>query len=683
MIHQSSKLKDYPPTAGAQTTAMSESNLVENLLKQGILDAKELELARHYQNRMALKGRILPITQTLIDLGLVETSTIDQIMQKMKDESLKVEPDTNDNSMQIEGLIRIRTEELQRNYDLLHLTTEITGRVISSPTLYELYQRTCSLVLDYYDYKLVAFFTPNSDGQSLLLNQLSLAGGTGGITRELNITSNTNNGVASAFRNRKVIVISYDQNPDVPKPEYILPETRAEANIPVVCDEEILAIFNVQSSEADAFDAEAIKRLQTLIANIAPVIQYHHSVDGTKEILGKLSTLYQASQGFSQARTSDDVYRQVLKYLKPLPFSSLILSAQDNHWHPVTSNDSISYQDRLILTLETHQITPVVIENNLIFQEYLLIKKDSTPAGLLEAVYSTLENPENATSAIIPMRTDHQLASLIFIYSENCNVIDQNSLQYCVSLVDLASTSLQRVKTLESMERRLNQLEVLDSISRAITYETDIQNLYRVIHEQITSVMGDVNLIIATYEPETNSIEIPYAFEENRSLSIPSFELGDGLTSILIKSRKPLLLVEDTEKKAAELGAKVIGAPAKSWLGVPLLLGGEPIGAIIVQDLEKEHRFDEEDQRLLSTLSSQVAVTIRNARLIYEASNKANFEKGAIEITNMLWTVTDVESIMQTALEQLGKKLRASKGIIQLEISANELHDAPVEAILP
>ena len=305
----------------------------------------------------------------------------------------------------------------------------------------------------------------------------------------------------------------------------------------------------------------------------------------------------------------------------------MILSAQDNHWQPVTSNNHLSVQDRLILALEFNQIAPEDLENNLLFQEYLLINKDSSPDGVSQAIYSVYEGLEDTAFAIIPMRVDHQLASVIFICSENHRALDENSLQYCVGLVDLASTSLQRVKSLESMERQLNRLAVLDSVSQAITIETDINNLYRVIHEQISRVMGDVNLIIATYEPDTNLIEIPYAFEENQILSIPPFEMGDGLTSILIKSRKPLLLVEDTEKKAAELGAKIVGAPAKSWLGVPLLLGGEPIGAIIVQDLENELRFDDEDQKLLTTLSSQVAVTLRNARLLMMHLLKRNSSK--------------------------------------------------------
>ena len=270
MIHPSSKLQDYPPPLGAQTTAADKSKLVDALLAQGLLDAKELELARHYQSRMALKGRILPLTQTLVELSLVEKSTLDQLSLEQR---LKTKSETNNSVSQIDQLISIRTEKLQKNYDLLHLATEITRRVIPSPTLFELYQQTCSLILDYFGYQFAAFFTTSSDGQRLALNQFSLANGAKGIARELTIASNTNNGVASAYRNNKVLVIKHRQSSDIPKPEYIFTDTQVELNIPVVNGEDFLAVFNVQSSKAEDFDEEAIKRLQTIIANIAPVIK--------------------------------------------------------------------------------------------------------------------------------------------------------------------------------------------------------------------------------------------------------------------------------------------------------------------------------------------------------------------------------------------------------------------------
>ena len=95
------------------------------------------------------------------------------------------------------------------------------------------------------------------------------------------------------------------------------------------------------------------------------------------------------------------------------------------------------------------------------------------------------------------------------------------------------------------------------------------------------------------------------------------------MTSILLRDRQPLMIVEDTERRAAALGAKIVGKSAKSWLGCPLIMANEAIGAIIVQDAEQEHRFDQDDLRFLISLSGQVAGAIYNARLLDEARQRA------------------------------------------------------------
>lgn len=680
MKTKSSRSNEYPTTAGFKMTAAFETNLVDHLLNEGLLDAKDIELAKHYQQRMSMKGRDLPLTYALIELDLVDKNLIHHMMIE---ESLKLETADEDNSPHIDELIRTKTEIIQRQLDLLHSALEIIKQIIASPTLYEVYQRTCSLVSTHYGYPLAGFFTPTTGNTALTLTYSNLTRGPEGFSREIKIAENSKAGVVTAFQSRRRVLLPHGPNSDTHRPDYLLPGIRAELNIPVATSEEHPVIFHVQASQPDAFDEESVNLLQTIITSIAPIVQSHHATDGTNETLGTLSTLYQASQGLSQAKTGEEVYRQSIKYLKQLPYKSVILTTNENTLKYAASDDNINFRDQLITSLNEHQVTVAEIENNLIFQEYLFFTKELIPTGLPDSFNSILDDLGVLSLSILPMRVDHQLIAIIFLGSDTSDTIEENSLQLLTSMVDLATAAMQRVKSLESVERRLSQLEVIDSISQAIAFETDIHNLYRVIHEQITRVMGDVNLIIATYDPETNLIEIPYAFEENKTLVIHPFDLGEGLTSILIKHRKPLLLVEDTEKKAAELGAKVIGAPAKSWLGVPMLLGGEPIGAIIVQDLKKEHRFDERDQGLLSTLSSQVAVSIRNAHLIHNAATKADFEKDAFAITHALWSMTDVELIIQTALEQLGKRLHASKGMIQLELEPSHRLNTPEEANLP
>jgi GAF domain-containing protein len=225
----------------------------------------------------------------------------------------------------------------------------------------------------------------------------------------------------------------------------------------------------------------------------------------------------------------------------------------------------------------------------------------------------------------------------------------------------------EKTQALQKMEERLAELLTLNAISQAATAETSLPDFYRIIHQEIKVVMGDVHLIIARYYPDQNQIEIPYAYEGGEILHIDPFPLGEGLTSILIRTRQPLMLVDDTENKARALGAKLVGMPAKSWLGVPMMVVGEVIGALIVQDSEHEHRFDENDQRLLITLAGQIAIAIRNLQLLEDTRRRADREKILANVISQAWASSDLETILKSTLLELSKSLQVTTGRISIE----------------
>ena len=68
-----------------------------------------------------------------------------------------------------------------------------------------------------------------------------------------------------------------------------------------------------------------------------------------------------------------------------------------------------------------------------------------------------------------------------------------------------------------------------------------------------------------------------------------------------------------------------MGLPAASYLGVPIPVGDEIIGVLSVQSTEQENRFNENDQRFLSTIASSVGVALRNAQL-FEDVKQAKME---------------------------------------------------------
>ena len=119
--------------------------------------------------------------------------------------------------------------------------------------------------------------------------------------------------------------------------------------------------------------------------------------------------------------------------------------------------------------------------------------------------------------------------------------------------------------------------------------------------------------MVALYDAEHDSISIPYAYQEGRVEKIDSFPLGEGLTSILVRTGQPLLLADDVERRARRrLGARTVGQPARSWMGAPMLVENRPIGALILQDLEHENSFTEHNLSFLVELAAQVAAVVQH-----------------------------------------------------------------------
>ncbi len=249
---------------------------------------------------------------------------------------------------------------------------------------------------------------------------------------------------------------------------------------------------------------------------------------------------------------------------------------------------------------------------------------------------------------------------------------DAKIVQLYAGLAELTTTAIEKAQALQRMEKRLVGLETINRISQAVSIQTDINELYQVVHNEVNQIMGGVNFAVADYDVGTGLIRIPYMYDGVDARNVDPFPLGEGLTSILIRTRQPLMLVEDAERKTRELGAKLVGKPAQSWLGVPLLAGGEAIGAIIVQDLEQEGRFDEDDQRLLEIIAAQVAVAVRNAHLLESIRHRAERERLLYDITSKIRSSPDMQTILATTATELGKVIGAQRTVIEIGIESEQ-----------
>jgi transcriptional regulator with GAF, ATPase, and Fis domain len=277
------------------------------------------------------------------------------------------------------------------------------------------------------------------------------------------------------------------------------------------------------------------------------------------------------------------------------------------------------------------------------------------------------------TAAVIPaMRNDKLLALLMIGSSADQPPLTSKSefIKPFQDLLDLVVSGVERIQSQQKTQRQFVELETFWQVSQAISSETDLDALYALINRQVETAMGQISSFgIVLYDDKSNQISIPYMLEEGQWLRIPPFPLGNGFSSEIIRTRRPLLMFTQREidEKTLELNALQVGDPPKSWLGVPMLFGGQVIGLIIVQDVKLEYRFTIQDERLLSMLATQVAVVVRNARLLEATRRQAQQERLTNDISDRIRRQVDVESILKTTTDEISRALGARRARLRID----------------
>ena len=188
----------------------------------------------------------------------------------------------------------------------------------------------------------------------------------------------------------------------------------------------------------------------------------------------------------------------------------------------------------------------------------------------------------------------------------------------------------------------------------------------------------------ALYVPDTNEIRFPYDIDEGERFDRGVFQLGPGITSTVIRTRRPLRLSTVAEQEAA--GAiQVGGSDTQSWLGVPIPAGDRVIGVVGLESIEP-YAYSEADERLLSTLAASMGVALENARLFDETKRLlAETDQRAAELAviNEIGAALAKQLDFGAIIELVGERIRtlfeARSSYIALFDSATEMISVPWE----
>ncbi len=213
----------------------------------------------------------------------------------------------------------------------------------------------------------------------------------------------------------------------------------------------------------------------------------------------------------------------------------------------------------------------------------------------------------------------------------------------------------------QELNDRVGELAILNTVGEAMAKTMDVKTVTRIVGDKVRDIFNAEGVSIMLLDPRTNMIHVLYEYDPGEGGYIDyiePFPLGVGLTSRVIQTRKSLLLGTQQEQIAqgAYLPPESIenssGITSESMLNVPIIVGDQVLGVAMVSSYES-HAFSESDLRLLQTLSSNMGVSIQNARL-FEAEQQRNTE---LQIINSIQQGLASKLDFQAIIELLGNKL--------------------------
>jgi GAF domain-containing protein len=157
--------------------------------------------------------------------------------------------------------------------------------------------------------------------------------------------------------------------------------------------------------------------------------------------------------------------------------------------------------------------------------------------------------------------------------------------------------------------------------------------------------------------------------DESTHQQIDALPRGRGVLGELIAHPRPLRLA-DVSAHPRSYGFPSWHPPMKTFLGVPVLVAGEPFGNLYLTDKARGEEFTPEDEQAVVRLAELAGVAIDHARRYGSVENQRSQLKRAVEaldatmqITRAIGAETELEMILELVAKR-GRALVAARSLV-------------------
>jgi phosphoserine phosphatase RsbU/P len=245
-------------------------------------------------------------------------------------------------------------------------------------------------------------------------------------------------------------------------------------------------------------------------------------------------------------------------------------------------------------------------------RESILLEDVSTEKNYISA------NPGVRSELAVPLIVKNRVIGVMDLQSEQVGYFQPEHRRLLELTASRVGQAIENARLYTRVARQAQTLAVLNEIAREVTSILDLEALLERVGELLRRLIDYQMFSILLLNEREQVLEIKYAVRFGHPV-MPSEKvpLDRGLVGTAVRERR-LISTGDVRKDARY---HMVNPETRSEMAVPLLYKGKVIGVLDLEHV-RAHYFNEDHQRTLVTLASQIAVAIENARLYQQVTQQ-------------------------------------------------------------
>jgi GAF domain-containing protein/HAMP domain-containing protein len=623
----------------------------------------------------------------------------------------------NNMTSQLQETLQGLEQRVAERTQNLELAADVGRSVSQVRDLNVMLHDACEMIRNEFDLYYVQVYLTNPSQMTLQLQAGTGTVGTQLLERRHRLQLNTGSINGRAVVEKRTVVISDTAGDATFHPNALLPDTRGEMAVPLIVNDKVVGVLDMQSSEPGVLNEEVLPAFEALAGQLAVAIQNATLLEEAKQARAEVEAQARRQIRANWAEYLDAVHKpeQIgfvfdrneiapLEEVDELPdetqavsapisltgeeFGSLVVELDDEGKSEQTSElvDLVARQVaqqienlRLLDSAERYRFEAEQVlrrQTRESWREFVTTRTGDSLGYLfdLKEVRPYSNGKDDASALNVPLKVRDETIGKLSI--KGLESSDGESVEFASAVAERLSAHIESLRQYDQTQAALTQSEKLFEASRSLTQATDLQELVAATVKTLDiPVVNRAVLTVFDYDS---------ADEIEQLTVVANWWNGEGHEITPVGTRYSLEVIQlmpmfvsptpvffddaFADKRVDEKTMELVkGQNLRAVAVLPLHLGSQQVGALILE-AEEPHNFTPQETRLFESLAPQIATVLENRQQYEKAQHQAEREAMLNAINQKIQSATSVEAVLQIAARELGHALGAPMTVAQLSM---------------